>query len=194
MRDAPMNTPADDVTDVDARPAPKQRVGPRFLLSHPAHFLALGGGSGLSPVAPGTAGTLWAWVAFAVLNVWLDSAGWGWTLLGGFFVGWWACTVAATNAGIADPGFIVWDEVLAFWLILWVLTPASLGLQITAFALFRYFDAAKPGPVRWADQHFKGGGWRGGFGILFDDLVAAGCTLFTLAVGVALMRFVQGAL
>jgi phosphatidylglycerophosphatase A len=172
-------------------PPPQTRIGPRFLLRHPAHFLALGGGSGLSPIAPGTAGTLWAWVAFAVLNVWLDSAGWGWVLLGGFFVGWWACTVAATNAGIADPGFIVWDEVLAFWLILWVLTPASPTLQVIAFALFRYFDAAKPGPVRWADQHFKGGGWRGGFGILFDDLVAAGCTLLTIAIGVALMRLVQ---
>ena len=78
MPKAPMNVPADDVPDVEARPAPKRRVGPRFLLSHPAHFLALGGGSGLSPIAPGTAGTLWAWVAFAVLNVWLDSAGWGW--------------------------------------------------------------------------------------------------------------------
>jgi phosphatidylglycerophosphatase A len=175
-----------------APPVSPARIGPRFLLSHPAHFIALGGGSGLSPIAPGTAGTLWAWVAFAVLNVWLDSAGWAGVLLGGLLVGWWACTVAATNAGIADPGFIVWDEVLAFWLILWVLTPASLTLQVIAFALFRYFDAAKPGPVRWADQHFKGGGWRGGFGILFDDLVAAGLTLFTLAVGVALMRVVQG--
>ena len=174
-------------------PAPvPPRIDWRFLLRHPAHWIALGGGSGLSPVAPGTAGTLWAWVAFAVLNVWLDSTGWAVVLLGGLLVGWWACTVTATHAGVADPGFIVWDEVLAFWLILWVLTPASLALQVVAFALFRYFDAAKPGPVRWADQHFKGGGWRGGWGILFDDLVAAGCTLFTLAVGVALMRLVQG--
>jgi phosphatidylglycerophosphatase A len=128
-------------------------------------------------------------VAFAVLNVWLDGAGWAAVLLGGLLVGWWACTVTAEHARIADPGFIVWDEVLAFWLVLWVLTPASLTGQVVAFALFRYFDAAKPGPVRWADQRFKGGGWRGGFGILFDDLVAAGLALFVIAVGQQVMTW-----
>jgi phosphatidylglycerophosphatase A len=86
------------------------------------------------------------------------------------------------DAGSADPGFIVWDEVLAFWLILWLLMPAAWWTQALAFALFRYFDAAKPGPVRWADQAFKGTGWRGGFGIMIDDLVAAGCTLLVLAL------------
>jgi phosphatidylglycerophosphatase A len=100
----------------------------------------------------------------------------------GLMVGWWACTVTARATRIADPGFIVWDEVLAIWMVLWLIAPASWGLQLLVFALFRYFDAAKPGPVRWADQVFKGEGWRGGFGILFDDVVAAGCTVLTLAV------------
>ncbi len=84
--------------------------------------------------------------------------------------------------GIADPGAIVWDEVLAFWLILWLLQPSSFLTQCFAFALFRYFDAAKPGPVAWADRLFKGFGWRGAFGILLDDFVAAFCTLFCFAV------------
>jgi phosphatidylglycerophosphatase A len=53
--------------------------------------------------------------------------------------------------------------------------------QAVAFALFRVFDAAKPGPVGWADRAFKGLGWRGGFGIMVDDLVAASCTLLVLA-------------
>lgn len=53
--------------------------------------------------------------------------------------------------------------------------------EVAAFALFRYFDAAKPQPVRWADTVFKGAGWRGGWGIMFDDLVAAACTLLVLA-------------
>jgi phosphatidylglycerophosphatase A len=96
--------------------------------------------------------------------------------------------VTASNAGIADPGFIVWDEVVAFWLILWVIAPAGGLMQLLAFALFRYFDAAKPGPVGWADRHFKGGGWRGGFGILIDDLIAAVCTLLTLAVFESMRR------
>jgi phosphatidylglycerophosphatase A len=77
---------------------------------------------------------------------------------------------------------VVWDEILAFWLILLFVTPASLWMQLWAFTLFRFFDAAKPQPVRWADRAFKGTGWRGGFGIIFDDLVAALCALIVLAL------------
>lgn len=164
-------------------PAAPGRVNAAFFLSHPAHWLAMGGGSGLSPVAPGTVGTLWAWVAFLILQRWMVMPlAWAGLLVVGFGVGWWACKLCADHAGQADPGFIVWDEILAFWLVLWLLAPAGWGLQLGAFALFRWFDAAKPGPVRWADRAFKGSGWRGAFGILVDDLVAAGCTLFVLAV------------
>jgi phosphatidylglycerophosphatase A len=165
-----------------------QRATVRFLLAHPAHAIALGFGSGLSPKAPGTVGTLWAWVSFLVLDPWLGTAGWAALLLATFAVGWWACTVAAQHLGVADPGQIVWDEVLAFWLVLWLIGPSGWPLQTLAFALFRFFDAAKPGPVRWADQLFKLRpgqpiGWAQGFGILFDDLVAALCTLIVLALG-----------
>jgi len=88
---------------------------------------------------------------------------------------------------VADPGAIVWDEVLAFWLVLWLVTPAGFWAQSVAFGLFRFFDAAKPGPVAWADGLFKGRrgapiGWAQGFGILFDDLVAALCTLVVIAL------------
>jgi phosphatidylglycerophosphatase A len=165
-----------------------RKPGWRFLLGHPAHAIALGFGSGLSPFAPGTVGTLWAWVAFLVLQPHLDAPQWALLLLVGFFVGWWACTVAARHLAVADPGAIVWDEVLAFWLVLWVVMPASFWAQLWAFALFRFFDAAKPGPVAWADELFKGRrgapiGWAQGFGILFDDLVAALCTLLVIALG-----------
>ncbi len=163
----------------------------RFMLSHPAHAIALGFGSGLSPVAPGTVGTLWAWVAFAVMQPHLSSLQWAVLLAVSVLVGWWACTVTARRMGVADPGAIVWDEIVAFWLILWLVTPAGIWAQLCAFALFRYFDAAKPGPVAWADALFKGRrgqpvGWAQGFGILFDDLVAALCTL----LAIALWRFV----
>ena len=105
----------------------------------------------------------------------------------------WACTVTARHLHIADPGAIVWDEVVAFWIVLWLLMPASWPMQFLAFALFRYFDAAKPGPVGWADRLFKVQpgqqiGWRQGWGILFDDLVAAGCTLLVIALGTALWQ------
>lgn len=167
--------------------------GTRFLLAHPAHFIALGFGSGLAPVAPGTAGTLAAWLAFALLDRWLDAVQWAIVIALAFVVGWWACTLAARRLGIADPGAIVWDEMLAFWIVLWLLTPAGFWAQAAAFALFRYFDAAKPGPVRWADRAFapRAGaaiGWREGFGILFDDLVAALCTLVVIALAVAVWR------
>lgn len=157
------------------------------MLSHPAHVIALGFGSGLSPVAPGTVGTLWAWLAFLEMQPYLDAPQMAMLLLIGLGVGWWACTVAARALATPDPGSIVWDEVLAFWGVLWLVTPAGLLEQAVAFALFRYFDAAKPGPVAWADARFKGRrgapiGWAQGFGILFDDLVAALCTLLVISV------------
>ncbi len=152
------------------------------MFSHPAHLIALGFGAGLSPVAPGTAGTLWAWLAFMVMAPWLGTAQMGLVIAAALLVGWWACTVTAKNMRVLDPGSIVWDEVVAFWLVLWLVTPAGWGGQLVAFVLFRFFDAVKPGPVAWADQAFKGFNARGGFGILLDDLVAAFCTLLVIAV------------
>jgi phosphatidylglycerophosphatase A len=167
-----------------------RKPGWHFLFSHPAHLVALGFGSGLSPIAPGTAGTLWAWLVYALLPPLADgvvAAG----LVAATGVGWWACTVTARDLAQADPSSVVWDEVVAFWLVLWLVTPATLTAQAIAFVLFRLFDAAKPGPVAWADQRFKHRrgapiGWAQGFGILLDDFVAALCTL----VVIALWRFV----
>ncbi|MDQ6629500.1 MAG: phosphatidylglycerophosphatase A [Pseudomonadota bacterium] len=170
---------------------PGRRPGWRFLLAHPAHLLALGLGSGLSTVAPGTAGTLWAWLVFVAFQPALGDGASAAVLVVASLLGWWACTVTARHLAQADPSAIVWDEVVAFWLVLWLIAPAGFWMQATAFALFRFFDAAKPGPVGWADQRFKlrpgqAIGWAQGFGILFDDLVAALCTLLVIA----LWRFV----
>jgi phosphatidylglycerophosphatase A len=158
------------------------RPGVKFLLSHPAHFIALGAGSGLSRIAPGTVGTLWAWAAFAVMQLYLSELQIGWVIAASALVGWWACTVTAAHLRVLDPGAIVWDEVVAFWIILWLVTPADFWAQLAAFALFRFFDAVKPGPVAWADQLFHGFGWKGGLGIMLDDLVAAACTLMVIAL------------
>ncbi len=154
----------------------------QFLISHPAHLIALGFGSGMSRMAPGTVGTLWAWASFLVLQIWLPPFEMGVLIAASLLVGWWACTLTARHMGVADPGAIVWDEVVAFWLVLWLVTPTTFWGQLGAFLLFRFFDAAKPGPVAWADSLFKGFGWRGGWGILFDDLVAAFCTLLAIAL------------
>lgn len=191
-----MTDPA--VPPADARPdaalpprdAPARRPSVRFLFRHPAHFIAHGAGSGLAPKAPGTVGTLWGWASYLLLDPWLSDAAWGGVIVAALLIGWWACTLTARHLGTADPGSVVWDEIVAFWLVLWLVMPTGLVGQAVAFAIFRFFDAAKPGPVRWADGLFKhraGGaqrsiGWSQGFGILFDDLVAALCTLVVIAL------------
>jgi phosphatidylglycerophosphatase A len=158
----------------------------KFMWSHPARILALGFGAGLSRVAPGTVGTAWAWLTFLLLQAHMTDGLWALLIAVSLLLGWWASTVTAEHMQVADPGNIVWDEVVAFWLILWLISPTgeSTGFwgQLIAFALFRYFDAAKPGPVAWADKTFKGFGARGGFGIMFDDLVAAFCTVLVIAL------------
>ena len=191
--DAPSHSaPSANSPRTAALPQAPRRVSLRFMLGHPARWIALGFGSGLSPRAPGTVGTLWAWAAFLVADPWLSAEQWGWIIALSLPLGWWACTRCAQHLGVADPGAIVWDEVLAFWLILWLVMPTGFWGQAVAFGLFRYFDAAKPGPVGWADRlcKLKAGqaiGWRQGFGILFDDLVAALCTLLVIAVWQRLM-------
>jgi phosphatidylglycerophosphatase A len=162
-----------------------QRATWRFMLRHPAHVIALGFGSGLSPRAPGTAGTLAAWAAFVLLEQQFGPLPWAPLLGAGLLLGIWACTLCARHMGVGDPGAIVWDEVLAFWAVLWLIAPAGWLAQLLAFGLFRFFDAAKPGPIGWADRRFKPApgaavGWVQGFGILFDDLLAAACTLLVM--------------
>lgn len=172
-------------------PLPPRRPDGRFLWAHPAHVMALGFGSGLSPKAPGTAGTLWAWAVYALALGQLTDVQWALLLAAGTLLGWWASALTARHLGVQDPGSIVWDEIIAFWLVLWLISPAGWVEQLAAFALFRFFDAVKPGPVRWADQLYHGvdprtdpWAWhKAGWGILLDDLVAAFCTLLVLALG-----------
>lgn len=188
-----MKIDSTQVQDAPYREAGQSRapVAPtaHFMMAHPAHVLALGFGSGLSPKAPGTMGTLWAWVVFALLQNRLTEVQWGGLIALSLAAGWWASTVTARHMRVPDPGSIVWDEIAAFWLVLWLVSPTGFGGQLVAFALFRFFDAAKPGPVAWADQLFHGAdpatdpsAWRkAGFGIMLDDVVAAGCTLLVIA-------------
>lgn len=155
----------------------------QFLFSHPAHMFALGFGSGLSPKAPGTAGTLFAWLIFVIFSSVLNELTWGIVIAASFVIGIWACQITALDMKIQDPGSVVWDEIVAFWLILWLISPTDIMQQLIAFILFRLFDAVKIGPVGWADKKFKGWSFRGAFGIMFDDLVAAFLTLLVMAIG-----------
>ncbi len=152
------------------------RPTPRLLLSHPAHFLSLGFGAGLSPWAPGTAGTLLAWALYPLLRVPLSEFVFLALLVSLFLAGVIAAERTGQALGAPDHGAIVWDEIIATWLVL-AFTPPTLLWQAVAVALFRFFDIVKPPPVSWADRSFKGG-----FGVMFDDIVAAGYTLLALAV------------
>ena len=153
----------------------------RFMLSHPAHILAQGFGSGLSPIMPGTSGTLFAWLSFNVLSTrWPDlftPSSWAWIIVLGFVVGVWACQVTGRNMGVADHGSMVWDEIIAFWLVLLFVTPASFPTQCWAFFWFRVFDMVKPPPIGYFDRQLKGG-----FGVMWDDILAAFYTLLLFAL------------
>ncbi len=139
----------------------------RFLLSHPAHFIALGFGSGLAPRAPGTFGTLAGWALFAVLAPFTAPIYIAWAAIPLFFVGIWACGRTSRDLGVQDHGAIVWDEIVAF-LPLVVLANKSLLMQLVAFGLFRLFDIWKPFPIRQVERRVKGG-----FGVMIDDVLAA---------------------
>jgi phosphatidylglycerophosphatase A len=150
--------------------------GPAFALAHPAHFIALGFGVGALPVAPGTFGTLVALPLWWLLGAVTEPLALGAVLVALFALGVWACAVTGRHLGAADHGAMVWDEVVAFLLVL-ALVPDAWPWQLAAFVLFRAFDIAKPAPIHAAEQRFKGG-----FGVMFDDLLAAGYTLLVLAV------------
>jgi len=158
-------------------PAGPRIADTRFMLTHPAHIVSLGFGSGLSRLMPGTAGTLFAWAVFIVLSRYLSVLDWGLLIVAGFFAGIWITAFTATKLRTEDPSAIVWDEIVAFWLVLLMVSPASPTAQIWAFVLFRFFDMVKPPPIRYFDRRLKGG-----FGIMFDDLVAAFFTLLVIAL------------
>ena len=147
----------------------------RFVYAHPAHAIAFAGGIGLVPLAPGTFGTLLAFPLFALLAAYSDAVTQLIVFIALFLVGSWACQVTGRALGVSDHGGMVWDETVAFLLVL-MFTPAGWAWQIAAFGLFRFFDIAKPQPIRHFDSTLKNG-----FGVMFDDLLAAGYTLLVLA-------------
>ena len=183
------------------QPAHSSPVKPTFkwVFQTAGRTIAFGFGSGLSPIAPGTAGTLWAWAAFLLGEYFLSTEDFLWIIVGGFLLGCWVCGHVSEELGKKDFGGIVWDEIIAFWLVLIFIMPTNIWMQAGAFVVFRFFDAVKPGPVGMIDRYFKnieGDNspssitqiiWRG-FGIMVDDLAAAFFTLLIMALLQVLMR------
>ena len=145
----------------------------RVLLSHPAGWIATGFGSGLSPRAPGTIGSLVALIPWWFWLRDLPATYYAGVLVAGTLIGIWASnwTIACTR--IADPGFVVWDEFIGLWIALFLLPAGWLWIG-AGFALFRLFDIWKPWPVGWADRKV-----HGGLGVMLDDILAG---LIALAI------------
>ena len=142
-------------------------------------LLAFGFGSGLSRYAPGTAGTAVA-IPFALLLKSLPAIIFWPVLVVLFLLGIHICGTTATRLGRHDPGGIVWDEMVAYWLTI-ALLPIQWGWWLAAFILFRLFDILKPWPIRQAEKFFKGG-----LGIMVDDIIAA---LYAMAILALFLRW-----
>ena len=165
-------------------PEPRVRINKpnaKFMRGDLAHWIAQGFGSGLSPIMPGTSGTLFAWLTYEVFSArWPDfftPLHWAILIALGFLLGVWACERTGRHLGIADHGSMVWDEIIAFWCVLLVLGPSSWQTQLWAFLWFRFFDMLKPPPIAYFDRKIKGG-----FGVMFDDILAAFYTLLGFAL------------
>jgi len=169
-----MNTTENEKADFDTSALKKVALGT------PSGLLAFGFGSGLSPFAPGTMGTLVA-IPFAVAIKSLGVTGFWVALLLMFLLGIEACTRVSRKLGVHDHGGIVWDEIVGYCLSV-ALVPLQWQWFLLAFVLFRFFDIYKPWPIRQLDRKVSGG-----FGIMIDDVVAAIFTIIVLAVLQALL-------
>ncbi len=174
-------TAAEDVAHDAPRTAPPQQPDWRFAYSHPWYFIATFGGSGVIRPAPGTWGTLAAWLAFVLGSRLWGEPVWIALILVGLYFGAWSAQRTGEALGKPDHGGIVIDEVVAFWIVLLVL-PKTLVYQAAAFVVFRLFDIVKPPPIRNIDRRFKNG-----FGVMLDDLLAALYTLLVFALAARVM-------
>ena len=137
-----------------------------FLLAHPAHFIALGFGSGLSPRAPGTVGTILGWALYPLIRTPVSDTLFLLFLAAFFAAGVIVCDRTGRALGVSDHGAIVWDEMVGMWITLW-LVPEGWVWLLLGFLMFRLFDIVKPWPIRWIDRHV-----HGGVGIMLDDVIA----------------------
>lgn len=147
----------------------------RWVFSDPGRILMFGFGSGLIRPGSGTWGTLLAWFLWVFISPGASDLAIGIFLLLCLIYGCWAAQRVSNAMGLQDHVGIVWDEFVAFWLVLWVV-PSSFLMQVIAFILFRFFDTVKPPPIRQVDARFKGG-----TGVMLDDLLAAFYTLLVMA-------------
>lgn len=157
------------------KPVPGRAALKKIALGSPSGLLAFGFGSGLSPFAPGTMGTVVA-IPFVFALKSLGAPGFWVALLLLFLLGIQLCGHVSRKLGMHDHGGIVWDEMVGYWLSV-AFVPLQWHWLLVAFVLFRFFDIYKPWPIRQLDRKVSGG-----FGIMIDDVVAALFTIIILAI------------
>lgn len=158
----------------------KTKIRPNlaWVYAKPWRIIAFGMGSGVLYPGPGTWGTVWAWVVWLVALQFIPWVMMPLILALAFLVGVWACERSGNvDLGVSDHGGMVWDEAVAFWLVLWLLPTQAWWMQVLAFALFRLFDITKPPPIRYFDQKVSGG-----LGVMIDDILAAVYSLMVLYI------------
>lgn len=148
-------------------------TSPSSLIRDPGHFISLGFGSGLSPVMPGTAGSIVAIPIVALMHWLLSPIAYVIVTLVALIVGIWLCARTGRALGVSDHGSIVWDEIVGMMITCLFLPTMSFGI-VSGFVLFRVFDILKPWPINLIDKQV-----RGGLGVMLDDVVAG---LMALAV------------
>lgn len=151
------------------------------LLRSPTMLLAFGFGSGLAPKAPGTFGTLMAIPFWWLLQTQPPIIYLSIVILTAIF-GCYLCGAASKKMGVHDHGGIVWDEMVGYWLTMF-LAPSGWGWALYGFVLFRIFDIAKPQPIGWVDRKL-----HGGTGIMLDDILAAGYAALILQLTAYFIR------
>lgn len=151
----------------------------KTVLSDPVHFLAFGFGTGLAPVAPGTAGTLVGVVLDWLLRYWGLAPRLAIVVLM-FLAGVWLCGESARRLAVHDHPGIVWDEIVGYMAAMLV-APGGWQWALAGFVLFRIFDILKPWPIRDVDHRLSGG-----LGIMLDDVLAAAYAAMVLSVARAL--------
>jgi phosphatidylglycerophosphatase A len=147
----------------------------RRLLASPAGWIACGFGSGLTPKAQGTFGSLAAILPWLLLRT-LSVPAWVGVIVAAFALGVWVCHIAGRIIGVDDHRSLVWDEFVGLWITLLPALVAPWWAVVTGFVLFRLFDVWKPWPIAWFDRRVKGG-----FGVMLDDAIAgifAGIVLY----------------
>ena len=155
----------------------KRNQAPASIWRNPVHFLAFGLGTGASPYAPGTVGTLLGIPLVILLAQWPL---WVYIIVSSvlIIVGIWVCDKTSKDIGEHDHGGIVIDEV-AGYLVTMFTVPVNMWTLIAAFFVFRFFDILKPWPIGWLDKRVQGG-----FGIMVDDLLAGVYGLAVMWIGV----------